>query len=76
MRERSYLQKVHRHLILQSILYVNIKTRLFNSVLSYSDCNSNAPVLSSMYIIRVIFLKFIYEQIVDVSIICNRRNAN
>lgn len=66
MRERSYLHKVHRHLILQSMLYVNIKTRLLNSVLSYSGYNSNALGVSSMNVIKVIFLTFIYEHIVDI----------
>lgn len=75
-REREILQKEHRHLILQSMLYVNIKTRHLNSVLSNPDCNSNALVLSSMHNFKVIFLTFIYEQIVDAYIICKWRNGN
>lgn len=66
MRERSYLHKVHRHLILQSMLYVNIKTRLLNSVLRYSGYNSIALAVSSMNAIKIIFLTFSYEQIVDI----------
>lgn len=64
--ERSYLHKVHRHLILQSMLYVNIKTRLLNSVLRYSGYNSIALAVSSMNAIKIFFLTFSYEQIVDI----------